>query len=63
MKTKEQVRNEIEAHEKRCLSILEIAQKRYGTEGGLRYLFFYLAKGAELNHPDTLDWLEEALEN
>lgn len=62
MKTREQILAEDKASTDRFYSILETAQARYGEVDGLRWVYFYLAKGAEVNHPQTLDWLEEALE-
>jgi hypothetical protein len=61
MKTKEQLVAEMEASENRFREILNTAQARWGEVDGLRYLYFYLVKGAELNHPQTLDWLEESI--
>ena len=63
MKTTAQILKEDRLSTERFRAILEKAQARWGTEEGLRYLYFYLVKGAELNHPDTLDWLEESIEN
>lgn len=62
MKTKAEALTEVQLSDQRFRDILEKAQARWGEEGGLRYLYFYLAKGAELNSPKVLDWLEESIE-
>lgn len=63
MNTKAEILAEMEASDERFRKILDTAQERWGKEEGLRYLYFYLAKGAELNSPKVLDWLEESIKN
>jgi len=63
MEDKETTLRQVDLSDARFREILSTAQARWGTEEGLRYLYFYLAKGAELNSPKVLDWLEESIKN
>lgn len=63
MADKETTVRDVELSDARFRQILDKAQARWGKDGGLRYLYFYLAKGAELNSPQVLDWLEDSIEN